>query len=89
METVTRVFGAPTHSSLLNFSRAGALLLGVMAGSSAASSQQKSKLDHLKAKLAEKEAEIAALKANSGASDGARALASDDPVQAWIDALSQ
>ncbi|PXF48260.1 hypothetical protein BWQ96_01949 [Gracilariopsis chorda] len=79
-------------TSLRNFSRFGALLVGVVGGIITVSNQVGAREAAYRAKIAEKEAEIAELKSANQTLEMEKAgktekLSSGDPVQDWIDSL--
>lgn len=75
------------------FARIGAVIVGVIGGSISVSNEHSAQLATYKAKLAERDGEIAELKAaiskremeKNGISSGV--VSSGDPVQDWIDSL--
>ncbi|CAN8073893.1 unnamed protein product [Agarophyton chilense] len=80
--------------SLRHFSRLGAVIVGIASGAIAVSSQVSARESAYIAKIAEKEAEIAELKAANQTLEMEKAGAagkpsSGDPVQDWIDSLAQ
>lgn len=81
-------FGASTQSSLMNLSRAAALVVGLVAGTSAASSRQRSTVQRLEQQLHEKDAAIAALELEKKKHTDGSAASTGDPVQDWLQSIS-
>ncbi|KAK4533656.1 hypothetical protein CCYA_CCYA18G4538 [Cyanidiococcus yangmingshanensis] len=83
---VTSAGSATSYTSLMNFARVGAVVLGYLAGSSLAAERGREVRKKLEHELQQKEAELQRLR-HEQAAVGGRITSTGDPVQDWLQSL--